>query len=111
MMTKDRVYSAYAFEACQLLGGLIQLGRKNKKWSTQNLADRAGITRLTLHKIERGEMSCSIGLFFEVAALVGVSLFDMDDQGLSRQLDRLTYKLALLPKSIRQSKKVVDDEF
>jgi hypothetical protein len=56
-------------------------------------------------------MSCSIGLFFEVAALVGVSLFDVGNQSLSRQLDQISDKLALLPKSIRQSKKVVDDEF
>src|SRR5258708_2740339 len=107
-MSKVRVYSTYAIEACRLLGGLIQLGRKNKKWSAQDLADRAGITRLTLHKIEQGEMSCSIGLFFEVAALVGVSLFDLGDQSLSRQLDHVSDKLALLPKSIRQSKKVID---
>ncbi|MFA6303678.1 MAG: helix-turn-helix transcriptional regulator [Legionella sp.] len=110
-MSKVRVYSAYAIEACRLFGGLIQLGRKNKKWTAQDLADRAGITRLTLHKIEQGEMSCSIGLFFEVAALVGVSLYDMGEQSLSKQLGRVDDKLALLPKSIRQSKKVVDDEF
>ena len=110
-MLRPRTYSPYAREACQLLGKLIQLGRKNKHWTTQDLADRAGITRVTLHKIEQGERTCAIGLVFEVAALVGVTLFESNDQRLSNQLNHLDDKLALLPKSIYPLKKAVDDEF
>lgn len=110
-MFKQRTYSPYALEACQLLGKLIQLGRKNKHWTAQDLADRAGITRVTLHKIENGEMTCAIGLIFEVAALVGVPLFASNGDRLTERLAQINDKLALLPKNIYPFKKVVDDEF
>lgn len=110
-MSNKRVYSEYTIEACQLLGKLIQLGRKNKRWTASDLAERAGISRATLHKMEHGEMTCAIGLMFEVAALVGITLFELNDQYLSKQLQQINTTLALLPQSIRLSKKVVDDEF
>ena len=56
-MVKQRAYSKYAKEAAFLLGQQIKLGRKNRQWSEQNLAERAGISRATLQKIEAGEMS------------------------------------------------------
>ncbi len=110
-MKKQRAYSKYAMEAVLLLGQQIKLGRKNRKWSEQNLADRAGISRATLQKIEAGEMSPSIGLVFEVAALVGITLFEQDNQSLATRLDLTQSKIALLPKRIRKPKKAVDDDF
>lgn len=106
-----RTYSKYAKEAVLLLGRQIKLERKNRKWSEQNLADRAGISRATLQKIEAGEMSPSIGLVFETAALVGVTLFEQDHQRLETRLDLTQSKIALLPKRIRSRKKAVDDDF
>lgn len=47
-MAKERVYTKYAQEAAFLMGQQIKLARKNRKWSSANLAERAGITRLTL---------------------------------------------------------------
>jgi DNA-binding XRE family transcriptional regulator len=70
-MAKQRTYSKYAQEAALLLGKQIKPARKQRKWSEQNLADRAGISRVTLQKMENGEMTCAIGLVFEAAALVG----------------------------------------
>lgn len=40
----------------------------------EGLSKRAGISRRTLQKIERGDPKCEIGLVFEVANLVGVNL-------------------------------------
>lgn len=108
---KKRTYSKYTKEAAVLLGQQIKLGRKERKWSEQNLADRAGISRATLQKIESGEMSPSIGLVFETAALVGVPLFEQDHLALSTRIDLTQSKLALLPKRIRNKKKAVDDDF
>ncbi len=51
-MTKQRTYSKYAQEAVTLLGEQIKLGRKQRQWSEKNLAERAGISRATLQKIE-----------------------------------------------------------
>ncbi len=110
-MKKQRTYSKYTREAVLLLGQQIKLDRKKRKWSERNLADRAGISRVTLQKIEAGEMSPSIGLVFEVATLVGVTLFEQDKQSLATHLDLTQSKIALLPKRIQRKKKVVDDDF
>jgi|TARA_R110002096_G_scaffold43408_1_gene116957 transcriptional regulator with XRE-family HTH domain len=110
-MTKHRTYSKYALEATTLLGEQIKLGRKQRNWSEKSLSERAGISRATLQKIENGEMSCTIGLYFEVAALVGLNLFEHDNFPLSRQVEQTKDKVALLPKRIKSKIKVVDDDF
>lgn len=110
-MMKQRAYSKYVKEAVFLLGQHIKLGRKKRKWSEQNLAARAGISRATLQKIEAGEMSPSIGLVFEVAALVGVPLFEQDSRVLATSIELTQSKIALLPKRIKNKTKAVDDDF
>jgi transcriptional regulator with XRE-family HTH domain len=110
-MTKHRTYSKYTQEAVTLLGEQIKLGRKQRQWTEQNLADRAGISRATLQKIESGEMSCAIGLVFEVATLVGVNLFEQDKLPLTKHIAQTRDKIALLPKRIQVKTKAVDDEF
>lgn len=110
-MAKLRTYSKYALDAALLLGQQIRLARKKRKWSETNLAERAGISRATLQKIEAGEMTPAIGLVFEVATLVGVPLFEQDSQRLAASIDLTQIKLALLPKRIREQTKVADDDF
>ncbi len=110
-MTKERTYSKYSYDAVLLLGEQIKLGRKQCKWTEHDLADRAGISRTTLQKIEKGNMNCAIGLVFEVAVLVGIKLFNTDNMPLAMQQERINDKLALLPKAIRKSKKIIDDDF
>ena len=77
LMAKQRTYSRYARQAVILMGEQIRLGRKQRKWTEKSLAERAGISRATLQKIENGEMSSAIGLVFEVATLVGLKLFEL----------------------------------
>lgn len=111
MMAKQRTYSRYALEAAVLMGAQIKLGRKQRRWSEQNLADRAGISRATLQKIEHGEMSCAVGLVFEVATLVGVKLFEPNSTPLAKHIEHTQDKLALLPQRIQTIKKAVHDDF
>ena len=110
-MSKARAYSKITQEAASLLSKQIKLGRKQYKWTETDLADRAGISRATLQKIEKGDLSCAIGLVFEVAALVGMKLFDTEHSSMAMQHERIDDKLALLPKAVRSAKKAVDDEF
>lgn len=90
-----------------LLGEQIKLGRKERRWTEANLAERAGISRATLQKIENGEMSCAIGLVFEVATLTGVSLFNSDRVPLALQREQARDKIALLPQRIKLKSKDV----
>ncbi len=110
-MTKQRTYSKYAQDAVTLLAEQIKLGRKQRQWSEKNLAERAGISRATLQKIESGKLSCAIGLVFEVATLVGVNLFEQDRLPLSRNIEQIRDKIALLPKRVKVKTKVVHDDF
>jgi len=110
-MPKARTYSHYAQEALSLLGKQVRLARKQRKWSEHELAERAGIARATLQKIERGDPGCAIGLVFEVASLVGMKLFDADEKTLAQRHKRIDDRLALLPKAIHQRSQAVVDDF
>ena len=110
-MPKERTYSRYTREAEALLAKQIKLGRKQREWSEAELADRAGISRATLQKIEKGDMGVAIGLVFEVATLVGVTLFDQDRDTLARHIVHANDKLALMPSTIRNRHRPVDDDF
>ena len=106
-----RTYSRYSREATALLGGLIRAARKERKMTLQDVADRAGISRGLLQRIEKGNSKCEIGAVFEVAAIVGVQLFEADERALSQHLSQTRDKLALLPKSVRRKARVVRDDF
>jgi len=111
-MSKDRTYSRYTREAGALLGKQVRLGRKERKWSERELAERAGISRATLQKIEKGDLSVAVGLTFEVAALAGVELFDDERASLTGHIARADNQLAVLPGAVRKRRKVkVDDDF
>jgi len=106
----NRIYLHQTKDAVGLLGKLIRLGRKERKMTEENLSGRAGISRRTLQKIERGDPKCEIGLVFEVANLVGVSLFGVEGNAqLSRNSARIDDKLALLPQQIRNPVNIYDD--
>jgi transcriptional regulator with XRE-family HTH domain len=98
-------------EAAALLGKQIRLGRKKRKWSESELAARAGISRATVQKIEKGDPTCATGLVFETAALVGLKLFDPEAASLAGHLERADYTLSLLPKAAHKKRKAVDDDF
>lgn len=109
--TVTRTYSRYTQEALNLLGQMIKLGRIERKLTAQDLADRAGISRDLLTRIEKGDPKCGIGVAFELAALVDVKLFDAEASSLTRHIKQAEDKMALLPKAVRKPTKAVDDEF
>ncbi len=106
-----RTYSRYTKEATKLMGQMIRLGRTERKLTAQDLADRAGISRGMLQRIEKGDPKCEIGVVFELAALVGVKLFDAEASSLAGHIKQAEDKLALLPKAVRKPTKAVDDNF
>ena len=108
---KTQPYSRYSADAVQLMSSLIKVARKECKFTTQDIADRAGISRGLVQRIEKGDMKCSIGAVFEVAAILGLRLFDADETSLSKHIKQNEDKLALMPKSIRKKTRVVNDNF
>jgi len=110
-MKRKRSYSRVTQQALSLLGKLIRVGRIERGMTAQDLADRTGISRTTLYSIEKGAPAPEVGIVFEVAAIVGVRLFQYDDRTLAMHHARLDEKLTLLPRSVRTSGKEVDDDF
>jgi len=106
-----RTYSHYTSEAITLLAKLIRTARAERKLTTQDVADRAGISRGLLQRIEKGDPKCEIGAFLEVATIVGVKLFDADETSITKMIRQTDEKLAFLPKSIHKKAKAVDDDF
>jgi transcriptional regulator with XRE-family HTH domain len=106
-----RAYSHYSRDALLLLSQMIKRARIERELTTQELADRAGISRGLLQRIEKGDPRCAIGAVFEVAAIVGVVLFHADPATLATSISANTATLALLPKSVRPSGKQVKDDF
>ena len=73
------------------------------------LAERVGVTPVTIGKVENGDPSVALGTALEAAILVGVNLFGGDATHRSRATRGLDAELALLPKSVRRP--AVDDDF
>lgn len=106
-----RSYSRFSREAVALLGQLIRVHRIERKLGLEELATRAGVSRDMMRRIERGDPRCGIGLVFEAATIVGVSLFESDRSRLTMLLDEQKDKLRLLPKAVHKSRAEVKDDF
>lgn len=107
----ERNYNKQTKEAARLFGSLIELARKKRAFTTTEVAERAGISRRTLRRIENGDLRSEIGLFFEVAVIVGVPLFGAEPRMLQNELAHAREKLSLLPKNIHKPRRGVKDDF
>jgi len=102
------VLNPVAQDAAKKLGLLVTIGRRERAWSQVELAERIGTSHVTIRKIERGDPSVAIGLYFQAAVLTGVPLFNVEPRSkLTMDADQL--RLALLPKRIDRRK--VDNDF
>ena len=112
-MTKkvNRVFSRYTEEAVRLLAGRIKTTRLERSITAQDLAERTGISRDLLYRIGHADPVCSIGVVFEVATLLGITLFQSDYDELRLKNKIVEDRLALLPSRARTAKVEVDDDF
>ena len=58
----------------QALGARIRAQRKALKVSSTVTAEAAGVSRVTLHRIEKGEPSVTLGAYGNVLAALGLEL-------------------------------------
>jgi transcriptional regulator with XRE-family HTH domain len=106
---KRRTYSRQTIEAARLLGEQVRLGRLQRRWTLEELAERVGVTHTTLRKVERGDLSVGLGPALEAAVLAGVLLFDSDPEHLSLARRDLQARLTLVPARARRPRKIEDD--
>ena len=107
----NRTYSRYSQDAIALLGQMIKEARLSKKLTAAELAERAGISRGLIQRIEQGDTGCTIGAVFEAAAILGIKLFDATPHTLATKKIEQERIISLLPKTVRASTKAVKDDF
>jgi transcriptional regulator with XRE-family HTH domain len=105
-----RNYSPHTHKALELMGKMIKLKRKEKGYTLQSLAERAGVSRSLIQRLEKCDPGCEIGVAFEVANLLGIELFE-SPVGHTFLSESLTDKIALLPASVREKKAEVSSDF
>jgi transcriptional regulator with XRE-family HTH domain len=88
----------------EALGENIKLARLRRKMSTQELAERAGIGRMTLYKIEKGSPVVAIGNYLQVLFILGLEK-DLEKVGLNDPLGRKLQDAGILVKKRAPKKK------
>lgn len=111
MSKNSRTYSNQTLRAIKVFASQIKIARKKHRWSETELAERAGTTRPTIRRIEAGNPSSELGLYFEIATLLGIPLFHVDSQKLTAIQDNLNMQLTVLPKRIDTDTSEVFDDF
>ena len=76
-------------KALSLLGENIKLACKRRGYSQSLIAERTGLSRLTVRKIEQGDSTVSIGHYVAVLSVLGL----VEDLGLVASDDELGRKL------------------
>jgi len=80
------------------LGENIKLARLRRKLNTTQVAERAGISRSNLWKIEKGTSTVSMGAYFQVLFVLGLEK-DFLQLGADDQFGRKLQDAGLLNKS------------
>jgi transcriptional regulator with XRE-family HTH domain len=76
------------------LGERLRAARKRQRVTTVAAAEAAGISRVTLHRIERGEPTVAIGAWMAVASALGLAL-DLLDAHAANQTSKLPKQIRL----------------
>jgi transcriptional regulator with XRE-family HTH domain len=108
-MTRTRTYSPVTVQAARLLGARVRLARRERRWTVEELAERVGVTHVTMRKVERGDLTVGLGVAFEAAAVLGVPLFHEDPARRTLEAGRVDDRLAVLPALVRKPTEVHDD--
>ncbi len=98
-------------EAVTILGQQLAIARREHRRTAADVAERAGVDRKTLRRIERGDPEVGIGLYVEVANVLAVPLFGRTGRDLAELVARGERDLAMFPARIRPATVEVDDDF
>ncbi len=86
------------------LGQDIRNARRRRRIQAQVMAERASISRTTLHKVERGDPGVSLGIYATVLFVLGLSERLADVADASQDRVGLDLEEEKLPERIRYSR-------
>lgn len=100
-------------DALSIWGQLIRRGRLARGWTAKDLAGRANVSEQTVLSAEAGQRGTAVGTMMDLADLVGVPVFGIEDRAeLAIRRQRGEEMLALLPSRVRGARTgAVDDDF
>jgi transcriptional regulator with XRE-family HTH domain len=81
-------------QSLALMGERLRAARKRQRVSAVAAAEAAGISRVTLHRIERGEPTVAVGAWAAAAGVLGMTL-DLLDIRSARRSMKLPRKIRL----------------
>lgn len=112
MAKREIVLAPIVRDALAVVGTQITIARTERGWTQAELAARAGISHITASRIESGNPGTAVGTVFQVAHLVGVPIFGIEDRGELARLRRQGEEtLALIPARVRTRKSTLDGNF
>ena len=101
--------------ALRELGALISSGRKERRFTQAELANRVGVGRMTIVRMEKGAPEVAIGHYLTAAWILGLPVLSWDDfAGLRSDSSVSAYLKTLgrhLPKRVRRQQADTDDHF
>jgi transcriptional regulator with XRE-family HTH domain len=110
-MRRPHSYSRPTLDAARVFGLELTRARRRRRWKAEELAERVGVSRDTLRKVEKGDPTVTLGIAFEIATILGVPLFGADRDRLAALVERGRERLALLPARVRESPEEDNDAF
>lgn len=91
------------------LGERLKLARLRRKLSNATVAQRAGISRTSLYKVEAGHPGATMGSYLRVLAVLGLET-DLNMLGADDKVGRKLQDLALTPSKSRSATTATNDE-
>ena len=111
MAKRKYAYAPAARDAARLLGAQVRDARVARGWPVRELAERAGISTDTLHKVESGEPTVALGTAFDVASLLGVPLYYDDRSRLADEAARVGREPRLIRRVASPRGRELDNDF
>lgn len=73
MKSKKSVLLPKETKILKMLGGNLKLARRRRKLTSEQVAERANISRSTLWHVEKGSDHISIGIYLQVFSVLGLA--------------------------------------
>jgi transcriptional regulator with XRE-family HTH domain len=110
--SKKQSYARYTLAALERIGQLVAIARREQRMTAQDLADRIGVARGMVHRLEAGNPKVDIGVAFEACTILGIPLLGEENlSDMSLRIEEGRKRIALLPRYARPSTLELADDF
>lgn len=98
-------------QALQRLGASISYARRRRALTQQALARKAGVTAITLRRVEQGRPTTAVGAYFAALWALGLEREIADIASPDRDEEGKTLERARAPERVRSGSQGLDDDF